>query len=163
MFRHISILIAIYSLLLGCNIGGPAISKAPNSTADRVEDGDDQTFLGSCKQLQVSEGFRQNIWLNFNKDGHGAICMDLNRNLYFVVDTELPIESTHLSKRFRDLRISATTLRERMDSEAFILAGPGIDLIFRIPPDAEESFAADLFNDLLGLNLRPTDIRFHWD
>lgn len=90
--------------------------------------------------------------------------MDLDHQLYLVVDTELPVRSVaHLSKRFSNLRISAATLRKRMDPDAFILDRDGIDSIFRIPPDAEESFAADLFSELLGIKLKPADIRFHWD
>jgi len=90
--------------------------------------------------------------------------MDLDHQLYLVVNTELTTRPlTHLSKGFSNLRIPATTLRKRMDPNAFILDRDGIDLIFRIPPDAEESFAADLFNELLGLNLKPTDIGFGWD
>lgn len=90
--------------------------------------------------------------------------MDLDHHLFLVVDTELPVRSVaNLSKLFSNLKISAATLRKRIDPDAFILDREGIDCVFRIPPDAEESFAADLFNELLGLKLAPTDIRFQWD
>jgi hypothetical protein len=161
---HSYILIVISSLLLGCSTGSRTISTTHDTSAICVEDSVDQTFLGNSNELRTSDGFRQNIWLNFNKDGHGAICMDLDHQLYLVVDTDLPVRSvTHLNKRFSNLRISAATLRKRMDPDAFILNRDGIDWIFRIPPDTEESFAADLFNELLGLKLKPTDIRFQWD
>ena len=164
MHWHSSILIAISSLLLGCSTGSRAISTTRDTAAICVEDSVDQTFLGNCNGLRTSDGFRQNIWLNFNKDGHGAICMDLDHQLFLVIDTELPVRSVaNLSKRFSNLKISAATLRKRIDPDAFILDREGIDCVFRIPPDAEESFAADLFNELLGLKLAPTDIRFQWD
>jgi hypothetical protein len=90
--------------------------------------------------------------------------MDLDRQLYLVVDTEFTARpETRLSKRFRNLHISASTLRKRMDPNAFILDRDGIDWISRIPPDAEDSFAADLFNELVGLNLKSADIRYGWD
>ncbi len=155
---------AIYSLLLGCSTGPRAISTPDNLAPACVEECTDQTFLGNANDLRASDGFRQNVWLNFNKDGHGVICMDLDHQLYLVIDTELPVRSVaNLSKRFSILQISATTLRKRMDPNAFLLDRDGIHLIFRIPPDAKESFAADLFNELLGLNLKPADIRFGWD
>jgi hypothetical protein len=50
-----------------------------------------------------------------------------------------------------------------MDPNAFILDREEIDFIFRIPPDAKESFAADLLNQICGLNLKPDNIRFGWD
>lgn len=159
-----SILIAISSLLLGCSTGSLDISTTHDTDAICVEDCGDQTFLGNCNELRSSDGFRQNIWLNFNKDGHGAICMDLDHQLYLMVDTKLPVRSVaHLSKRFSNLQIPVSTLRKRMDCDAFILDRDEIDWISRIPPDAEESFAADLFNELVGLNLKSTDIRFQWD
>jgi hypothetical protein len=164
MHWHSSTLIGISSLLLGCNNGLRDMPPTRDTTAVCIEDRADQTFLGNSRQLRASDGFRQNIWLNFHKDGHGAICMDLDHQLYLVVDTDLPVRPVaHLSKRFGDLRISAATLRKQMDPDAFILGRDGIDWISRIPPDADESFGADLFNELLGLKLEPTDIRFQWD
>lgn len=164
MYWHSSILIMISSLLLGCSSGSRAVSKTPDTAPICVEDRVDQTFLANCNDLCESDGFRQNIWMNFKKDGHGAICMDLDHRLYIVVDSEVPVRSVgDLSERFSKLRISAATLRKRMDPDAFILDRDGIDWICRIPADAEESFAADYFNELMGLKLKPTEIRFQWD
>jgi hypothetical protein len=90
--------------------------------------------------------------------------MDLEHQLYLVVVTDLPTRSAdQISKQFIDLRISTATLRKRMDPDAFILNRDGIDWISRIPPDAEESFAADLLNELLSLDLKPSEIRYGWD
>ncbi len=90
--------------------------------------------------------------------------MDLDHQLYLVVIAERPTRpAEHLSERFRSLQISSTVLRRRMDPDAFILDRAGIDWIFRIPPNAEESFAADLLNELFDLNLKPNNIRFGWD
>jgi hypothetical protein len=84
-----------------------------------------------------------------------------------VVVTKLPARPVaQISKRFRQLQISTAALRKRMDPDAFILNRPGEDRIrgiFRIPDDVEESFAAELFNDLLGHKLEPGDIWFQWD
>ena len=161
---HGSILIVISSLLLGCGTGSRALSTTHDSSSIGVEECDDQTFLGNIQKLRRSDGFRQNIWINFNKDGHGAICMDRDHQLYLVVDTELPIRSvSHLSKRLKKLRISTDTLRKRNDPDAFILDRDGIAWVSRIPDYAGESFATEFFNELLGLKLKPTDIRFQWD
>ena len=161
---HHPILITSYSLLLGCSNGAYSISTTQDAATICVENRADQTFLGNTNDLRSSDGFRQNCWLSFNQGSLGAICMDLDHQLYLVVDTELPTQSAdHLSKQFTDLRISAATLRKRMDPDAFILNRDGIDWISRIPPDADESFAADLCNKLLSLNLKPSDIRFGWD
>ena len=160
-----SILIAVSSLLLGCGAGSRGISTIQDAVAIRgVEDCVDQSFLGNCNELRASGGYRQNIWLSFNKDGLCAICMDLDRQLYLVVDTGFQVRSVgHPSKRFSSFRISAATLRKRMDPDAFILDRDGIGWISRIPPDAEEPFAADLLSELLGFKLKPSDIRFQWD
>jgi hypothetical protein len=128
-----------------------------------LEDCIDQTFLGNAKNLRKSDGFRQNVWLSSNGP-LGAICMDLDHQLYLVVVTEFATRpAEHLSERFRSLEISTAALRKRMDPDAFILDREGIDWICRIPPDAKESFAADLFNELCGLNLKPDNIWFGWD
>ena len=159
-----TILIAIYSLLLGCSNGSRVISTTGDTAPACVEECDDQTFLGNSNDLRASDGFRQNVWLSFNQGSIGAICMDLDHQLYLVIDTEFPIRSAeYLSQRFRGLQVSSTKLRKRMNPDAFILDRDGIDWITRIPSDAEESFAADLLNELCGLNLRSPDIRFGWD
>jgi hypothetical protein len=158
------ILIAIFSLLLCCCSGSRAGSTTLDTIPSSFEESFDQTFLGNCNSLRKSEGFRQNVWLNFNQDSHAAICMDLDHQLYLVVKTELPLSPiARLSTRFRKLQITADTLRKRMEPEAYILDGEGIDLIIHIPSDAEETFAADLFNELLDLKLKPNDIIFQWD
>ncbi len=158
------ILIAVSSSLLGCGAGSRALSTTHDTAAIGVEDCVDQSFLGNCNELRASAGYRQNVWLSFNKDGLGAICMDLDRQLYLVVDTGFQVRSMgHPSKRFSSFRISAATLRKRMDPDAFILDRDGIGWISRIPPDAEEPFAADLLSELLGFKLKPSDIRFQWD
>jgi hypothetical protein len=139
-------------------------SKADDASPACVEVADDQTFLRNTHNLRASDGFRQNVWLSFNQDSHAAICMDLNRQLYLVVISERTWQpGKHPSKRFSNLRISSATLRKRMDPDAFILDRDGIEWIFRIPPDAEESFAAELLNELSGLDLKPTDIGYGWD
>jgi hypothetical protein len=159
-----SILVAIYSLLLGCTTGSRTLSTPDTTTPACVEACEDQTFLGNANSLRASDGFRQNVWLSFNKGSIGAICMDLDHQLYLVVDTEVPHRSEeYLSQRFRSLRVNATTLRKRMDSDAFILDRDGIDWISRIPLDAEESFPAELFKELCGVNLKSSNIRFGWD
>lgn len=161
---HNLFLIAIYSLLSGCGTGLRVNSKADDSTPACVEEPSDQTFLGNTHNLRASDGFRQNVWLSFNQDSHAAICMDLNHQLYLAVIAERtgrPVK--HPSKRFSNLRIYSATLRKRMDADAFILDRDGIEWIFRIPPDAEESFAAELLNERLGLDLKPTDIGYGWD
>ena len=164
MHWHHPILMAIYSLLLSCGTGSRVFSTADDTTPACVEECADQTFLGNANELRTSDGFRQNCWLSYDKGSLGAICMDLEHQLYLVVDAKLPPQSEdQLSKQFTDLRISAATLRKRMDPDAFILNREGIDWISRIPPDANESFASDLFNELLSLNLKPSDIRFGWD
>ncbi len=90
--------------------------------------------------------------------------MDLNHQVYLVVIAERTGRpGKHPSKRFSNLLISSATLRKRMDPDAFILDRDGIEWIFRIPPDAEESFAAELLNERLGLDLKPTDIGYGWD
>ena len=158
------ILVTIYSLLLGCSNGSRALSILGNPTPACVEAGEDQTFLGNSNRLRSSDGFRQNVWLSCNRGSIGAICMDLDHQLYLVVDTEVPLRSeVYLNQRFRSLRVNATTLRKRMDSGAFILDRSGIDWISRIPLDAEESFPSDLFKELCGVNLKLSDIRFGWD
>lgn len=156
--------LVISFLLLGCTTGNHIIPQKHDTAEICVEDCTDQTFLGNCNDLRRSDGFRQNVWLCFNRDGHGAICMDLDHQLYLVVDTQDSIRpASRLSKRFSELKISAAALSKRMDPDAFILDRNGIDWISRIPADAEESFAADLFNELLGLELKPADISFQWD
>jgi hypothetical protein len=159
-----SILVATYSLLLGCSTGSRTISASGNTAPACVEACEDQTFLGNSNSLRASDGFRQNVWLSFNQGSIGAICMDMDRQLYLVVDTEVPLRSEeYLSQRIKSLRVNATTLRKRMNSDAFILDRDGIDWISRIPLDAEESFPADLFTELCGVNLKSSDIRFGWD
>jgi len=158
------ILIATCALFPGCGTGFRSISTAGDTAPACVEERDDQTFLGNAHDLRTSDGFRQNVWLSFNQDSHAAICMDLNHQLYLVVVSERtgrPVK--HPSKRFSNLRISSATLRKRMDPDAFILDRDGIDWIFRIPPDAEESFAAELLNELFRLDLKPTDLGYAWD
>jgi hypothetical protein len=160
---NISILMAICSMLLGCSAGSRALSTADNTTPASVEECADQTFLGNANDLRTSDGFRQNVWLSSNGP-LGAICMDLDHQLYLVVVTGFPTRSAEqLSERFRSLEISTAALRKRMDPDAFILDREGIDWICRIPPDAKESFAADLLNELCGLNFKPNNIRFGWD
>ncbi len=157
------ILMAICSLLLGCSTGSRAVSTADNNTPACLEECADQTFMGNANDLRTSVGFRQNVWLSSN-GSLGAICMDLDHQLYLVVDTEFPTcPPEHLSNYFRSLKISAPALRKRMHRDAFILDREGIDWISRIPLDAEESFAADLLNEFCGLNLKPEDIWFGWD
>jgi hypothetical protein len=154
---------AFYALLLGCSTGSRDSSTAVDNAPECVEDPADQTFLGNANELRTSDGFRQNVWLSSNGP-LGAICMDLHHQLYLVVVTDFPTyPPEHLSERFRSLQISAPTLRERMHRDSFILDGAGIDWIYRIPPDAEESFVAHLFNELCGLNLKPNNIWFGWD
>jgi len=158
MLWHNSILIAICSLLLGCNTCEPA--KSPTTH-------DVETFLDNCDQLQATDAFRQNIWVSFNGDSHGAIFMDLNHQLYLAVISKIPIRSQDcLSEQFKKLQVSITELSKQMDPDAFILnesTKDRIDGIYRIPTDTKESFVAELFNELMGLNLRTHDIRFQWD
>ena len=150
-------------LFFGCQPGVRPIPAGSGSSAVRG----DQTFLGSCRSLRASDGFRQNVWLCFAGEGHGAVCMDLDRQLYLVVRTGLPVRPVDLlSDRFRRLQVAESDLRGRMHPEAFVLDQPGdggSDAIFRIPTDAGESFAADLFNELLGLDLKSRDLWFQWD
>lgn len=163
MCWHSSILMAICFMLLGCSTGSRALSLANNITPTCVEECADQTFLGNANDLRTSDGFKENIWLSSN-GSLGAICMDLDHQLYLVVVTEFPtLRVEHLSERFRSLQISTAALRKRMDPDAFILDREGINWISRIPPDAKESFPAELLNDLCGLNLKPNNIRFGWD
>jgi hypothetical protein len=160
---HIYILIGICSLLLSCSTDSRALSTADDTAPAFVEECADQTFLGNANDLRTSDGFRQNVWLSSNGP-LGAICMDLDHQLYLVVVTESPTRpAENLSERFRSLEISTAALRKRMDPDAFILDREGIDWICRIPPDAKESFAADLLNELCGLNLKPNNIWFGWD
>jgi hypothetical protein len=150
-------------MLLGCGTDPRALLTSDKTIPARVEQSSDQTFLGNVNALRASDGFRQNVWLSSNCS-LGAICMDLDHQLYLVIVTELPARpAEHLSERFRSLHISTAALRKRMDPDAFILDEEGIDWISRIPPDAEESFAADLLNELCGLNLNPNNISFQWD
>jgi hypothetical protein len=161
---HNSILIAIYSMLLGCSTGSRALFSADDTAPVCVEENADQSFVGNSNALRASDGFRQNCWLSYKQGSLGAVCMDLDHQRYLVVDAEFPIHSVgHRSQRFSSLQVSIATLRKKMHPEAFILDRDGIDWISRIPPDAEESFAADLFNELFGLRIKPTDIRYGWD
>lgn len=158
------LLATIYPLLLACSNESRALAITANSTPACVEACEDQTFLGNYNNLRASDGFRQNVWLSCDQGSIGAICMDLNHQLYLVVDTDVPFRSEErINQRFRSLRINATTLRKRMDSDAFILNRDGIDWISRIPSDAEETFPSDLFRELCGVNLQSSDIRFGWD
>ena len=156
-----------FVLHVGCHPGVPAKPAVAEIAPPCVEDSGPETFLENCQHLRASDAFRQNVCLCFKQDGHGAICMDLNHQLYLVVVTKLPARPVaQISERFRQLQISTAALRKRMDPDAFILNRPGEDRIrgiFRIPDDVEESFAAELFNDLLGLKLEPGDIWFQWD
>ncbi len=158
------ILVTICSVLLGCGTGSHTHSTPDKPRPPDGEACEDQTFLGNAKRLRASGGFRQNVWLSFNRGSIGAICMDLDRQLYLVIDTEFPLRSEEcLSQRFRSLRVTPTTLRKRMNSDAFILDRDGIDWISRIPLEAEESFPTELFRELCGVNLKSSDMRFAWD
>jgi hypothetical protein len=161
---------ACFVALVGCHPGAPATPIAPTiQTATPLDEAEmaPKTFLENCQQLRASDGFRQNVWLNSNQDGLGAICMDLDHQLYLVVVTSLPARPVaKTSKQFRQLRISTAALRQRMDPDAFILNrydNDPIRGIFRIPVDAGESFAVDLCNEILNLKLQPGGIGFGWD
>ena len=155
---------AFLFLLLGCSDGPHVQSTKADAALVDSETSVAQTFLGNCNELRASDGFRQNVYLSFNGDGHGAICMDLERRLYLIIVTERPVRSVdYVSQRFNSLRVSPATLRRRMDPDAFIPGRDGVDRIYRIPPTADESFAADLFNDHLGGHTSPSDIEFQWD
>lgn len=129
-----------------------------------VEECDDHTFRGNCNKLRVSQGFRQNIFLYGEQRTMGLICMDLDRELYFIVDATLPVlPPNEMHPRYRNMRIGADRLREKMDPEAFILDRPETDLIFHIPRDAGEVFPVELLREVCGIRIKQNDIRFAWD
>jgi len=164
MIFHSSILIASCFLFIGCSNGYRAVSTPDSTSLACVEECRDQTFVGNCNSLRTSDGFRQNCWLSSKQGSIGAICMDRDHQLYLVIDTELPLRSPkYQSQRFRSLQDSPSNLRKRLDPDAFILDREGIDWISHIPLNAEESFAADLMNELCGLSLKHEDIRYGWD
>jgi hypothetical protein len=127
----------------------------------------EKTFLGNCRELRTSKGYRQNIYICFNQDGHGAIFMDLDHKLYILVTSSLavtPVEN--LDSRYSKLLVDVDEVRDRMDRESFILnnsSNDEVDYIFRIPSNPQESFAVDLFNELLDLNVKPQDVWYKWD
>lgn len=156
--------VVINCMLLGCSTDSRTHLTSDHVAPRCVEEFEHQTFLGNCKRLRESNGFRQNVWLSYHQGSIGAICMDLDHQLYLVIHTKFPLRSEeYLSNQFRSLRISANTLRNRMDPDAFILDRDGINWISRIPLNAEESFPCDLFHELCGVNLRSSEIRFSWD
>jgi len=164
MFAYRILFLAASSFMLGCCSGSSILNLKNDSITDSLEDSGDQTFLGNCKSLRDSDGFRQNCWLSSKQLTIGAICMDLNRHLYLVVDTDSPIRSEELiSPRFKNLRDSAATLRKKMDSEAFILDRQGIDWISRIPIEAKDTFPSELLHELTGVKIKSADIRYGWD
>lgn len=161
-------LLAVFSIaLISCRHGFSKDQQATPIPANSEADRTPATFLENCKQLKESSGFRQNIWLCFNQDAHGAICMDLNRQLYLVVASTLPARpDTQFKESYQKLQISDATLLSRMDPESFVLANRGNSKslgIFQIPADADESFAVDLFNHLFNLTLAHGDLSFQWD
>ena len=161
--------VACFVAPIGCHPGVPATPMVPTvHTATPYDEESEipKTFLENCQHLRASDGFRQDIGLCCSDAILGAICMDLDHQLYLVVATELPERPVaDLSERFRKLQISTAALRQRMDPDTFVLnrttRGP-IRGIFRIPADAEESFATDLFNEILKLKLQPGGIGFQW-
>ena len=136
-------------------------------TRDLASDKHDETFLGNCSQLRASKGFRQNVYICFNHEGHGAIFMDLDLQLYLLVVSDLPVKPVDdIDSRYRELLVSVDEVRERIDRDAFILKSDNdeqIGYVFRIPENPEESFAADLFHELLEVKLKPQDIWYKWD
>ena len=89
MSIHRFIAILICTSLLSCNKESPLTPKAIDYSAPQLE----ESFLGNCNQLQVSEGFRQNVFICFDGDTHGAIFMDMDSKLYLLVVSELPVAS----------------------------------------------------------------------
>jgi len=134
---------------------------------DLASEKQDETFFGNCSQLRASKAFRQNVYICFNHDSHGAIFMDLDQQLYLLVVSDLPVTTQDdLDSGFRELLVSADKVREGMDRDAFILKSDNMEQIgyvFRIPEKAEESFAADLFHELFKVKLKTQDIRYKWD
>lgn len=158
------ILACLCLLLQGCMDQGENSLNQSAVTPACVEECEDHTFRGNCNTLRESQGFRQNIFLYGEQRTMGLICMDLDRELYFIVDATLPVlPPNEMHPRYRNMRIGADRLRKKMDPEAFILDRPQNNLIFHIPRDAGELFPVELLRGVCGIRIKQNDIRFAWD
>lgn len=156
------------TLVSSCQSVHPGAGRDTGNGVDCVEGERSESFLEICRKLESSDGFSQNVWLCGKLDASVAICMDLDRRLYLVVRSERPARAANqIDETYKQLMVSPEILRSRMHPDSFILNGgaEGQKLveIFRIPENAEESFAINLINHVLNLDLSLNDQSFQWD
>ena len=139
---------------------------SPDDVALHEEPMPPQTFLENYQDLCKSAAYRQNIWINWNQGENNsqvALCVDLRNQVYLVV-RGTPTER-NLPDYYQDLLVSSSTLRERMDPQAFVLRdlSSPISGIFCVPRDPPEFFAADAINQVLGTQVSPEGLTFQAD